>query len=173
MKMTKRVTVFLLTRDCLVSSWFYPHSGRHLGLLAGRPQPPAGADENSADHQVDAETDLVGIASAESGAEGIAAECVFVVVADSVSQACVIPEESAVLLKTGRGRLRCMRWCAVAVNILCNNVRAALTAGQYVANAQQTRSKTTFYRVEHALLADFVSPFRTASELYILIWNGY
>ncbi len=107
-----------------------------------------------ADLHVDAETDLVGVVSAESGTDGIAAECVPVVVANSVSRAQLLKTEPAVLLKTGGGRTRRMRWCAIAVNILCNNGRAALTAGQYVANAQQTRSNTTFYRMEHAILAD-------------------
>jgi hypothetical protein len=43
-----------------------------------------------------------------------------------------------------------MRWCTLAVNVLCTNSQAVLTVGQNVAQAQHTRSKTTFYCVEHA-----------------------
>jgi hypothetical protein len=70
-----------------------------------------------------------------------------VVVANSVSPAHLLKEEPVALLKAGRGHARQMSWCALAVNVLCNNGRAVLTAGQYVVNAQQTRSKTMFYHL--------------------------
>jgi hypothetical protein len=92
----------------------------------------------------------VGVVTATASADGTgaSAECVSVCVANTISRAYILPEETAVRQSCGRGRTRCMRWCVIPVNVLCNAGCAALAAGQVIGVAAETRSKTTFYRFD-------------------------